>query len=249
MVMKLLSGDDPSPVDAVPPTARRPRGLIIADHAGRCIPAALAGLGLPEAERDRHIGWDIGIEGVARSLAAMLGAGALMQRYSRLVIDCNRAPDDPRAIVEQSDGTVIPGNRNLSPEVRDARVREVHAPYHAAIAAALMRLPHDAPLIALHSFTPRMNGADRPWHCGVLHLHDSPLSRCMLALLAAEGDLIVGDNQPYAMAGTDYTVPLHAVAAGRDYVEIEIRQDLIADAAAQAQWAARLARVLTVALD
>ena len=84
MVMKLLSGDDPSPVDAVPPTARRPRGLIIADHAGRCIPAALAGLGLPDAERDRHIGWDIGIEGVARNLAALLGAGALVQRLLEL---------------------------------------------------------------------------------------------------------------------------------------------------------------------
>jgi predicted N-formylglutamate amidohydrolase len=70
----------------------------------------------------------------------------------------------------------------------------------------------------------------------------------MLELLRAEGDLIVGDNAPYAITGdSDYTVPVHGEARGLPHVEIEIRQDLIADDGRQAAWAARLTRLLPAA--
>ena len=52
----------------------------------------------------------------------------------------------------------------------------------------------------------------------------------MLELLRAEGDLVVGDNAPYAVSDlTDYGVPVHGEKRGLPHVEIEIRQDLIAD--------------------
>lgn len=215
------------------------------------MPAALGDLGLPAAERARHIALDIGVAPLARRLAALLGAPALIQRYSRLVIDCNRAPGGRGSVVEASDGTPVPGNAALSPAGLAARIAAIHAPWHDAIASALAAGGPDMALVALHSFTPALRcapGAPRPWHCGILHLGDSALSQRMLALLAAEGDLVVGDNQPYAMDGTDFTVPHHAAACRRPYVEIEVRQDLIAGPEGQQDWAARLARLLALAL-
>ncbi len=244
--LSLLMAGDPAPF-----VVENPKGasscVLIADHGGRVIPARLANLGLVGDDLTRHIAWDIGIAGVASVLAGLLDAVAVRQVYSRLVIDCNRNPEEGRAIVEVSDGSAIPGNRALDPALRRARIDEIHAPYQAAIAAAMAARPTPV-LVALHSFTPVMAGDARPWHCGVLHMNDSALSNALLARLRAEGDILVGDNEPYAMAGTDYTVPHHAIDKGHPYVEIEIRQDLIADAAGQAAWAARLARLLPQAL-
>lgn len=212
------------------------------------MPAALDGLGVPPAEMDRHIAWDIGIAGLGARLSERLDAPFVAQRYSRLVIDCNRDPARADAIPEVSDGTAIPGNQGLSGEARQARVDEVFRPYHQAIAAQLDARPARA-VVALHSFTPEMGGFRRPWRFGVLHLEDSPLSRAMLARLRAEpGAGEVGDNEPYRMDGTDYTVPHHAHGRGLDYVELEVRQDLLADAEGQAEIAALLARLLPLAL-
>lgn len=242
----LLGPADPDPV-AIDNAAGPARFVLIADHAGEAMPARLGDMGLSVADRARHIALDIGIAGVATRLAALLDAPAIRQTYSRLVIDCNRPPLSPRAIVEESDGSRVPANVGLTDAERTARIAEVHQPYQDTIAAAMAARPAPV-LVALHSFTPAMNGHQRPWHSGILHLHDSPLSDVMLALLRAEGDLIVGDNEPYAMHGTDYTVPHHAIARGLPYVEIEIRQDLISDAAGQQAWAERLARLLPQAL-
>jgi predicted N-formylglutamate amidohydrolase len=246
----LLGPHDPDPVERIAGRDGAPF-LIVADHAGDAIPVALGDLGLPAAERARHIALDLGVAGLARALSRLTGAPALLQRYSRLVIDCNRAPDAPAAVVAASDGTPVPGNASLSPQARAARIAAIHTPWQAAIAAGLAAGPPGMALVALHSFTPALatSPAPRPWHCGALHLGDSALSMRMLALLRAEGDLVVGDNQPYAMDGTDFTVPHHAASRGRPYAEIEVRQDLIADAAGQQAWAARLARLLAQALE
>ena len=219
------------------------RFLLIADHAGNRVPAALGDLGLPAAERERHIGWDIGIAALGRTLATRIDAPFVAQTYSRLVIDCNRDPAAPDAIPSTSDGTAIPANAALSEADRAARVAAIHEPYQRAVATALARRP-DAALIALHSFTPALRGGEtRPWQIGVLHNGaDDGLARALLGWLRDRGDLTVGDNEPYAMDGIDYTVPRHAFAAGRRYAEIEIRQDLLA--ADVAGWAALLAEAM-----
>jgi len=226
--------------------------LLLGDHAGREIPRSLAGLGLPKPELERHIAWDIGIAGLGALLSAGLDAAFIRQRFSRLVIDCNRDPGRPDAVPEVSDGAGIPGNLALCADARHARVAEVAWPYHAAIAAELdQRAARGLPttLISLHSFTPKMNGLDRPWRFGVLHADDSPYSRAVLARLRAEfGEAVVGDNQPYKMDEVDFTIPFHAGRRGLDYLELEVRQDLVADAAGQAEIAAIVARLLPAAL-
>ncbi|HEY8002656.1 MAG TPA: N-formylglutamate amidohydrolase [Phenylobacterium sp.] len=226
--------------------------LLLGDHAGREIPAALGDLGLTAAERRRHIAWDIGVAGLGDLLAAALGATFIRQRFSRLVIDCNRDPVRADAIPEVSDGTPIPGNRGLSPAAREARVVEVARPYHAAIADELharAALGRPTTLVALHSFTPRMDGFARPWRFGVLHMENSPYSRAVLARLRAEvGAGLVGDNAPYRMDEVDFTIPRHAMARGLDYLELEVRQDLLARAPGRREVAAFLAHLLPRAL-
>ncbi len=244
---RCLSPDDPAPVIVHNPGARAGL-LLVCDHAGRLIPQGLGDLGLPPAELVRHIAWDIGAAGLARQLAERLGAELILQAYSRLVVDCNRDPGEAAAAPTFSDETRVLGNEGLSPDALAARIAEIHAPYHACIAAALAAKGPGAVLVSVHSFTPEMQGFRRPWHVGVLHSHDSPASKRLLALLQSEPDLVVGDNQPYAMDGIDYTVPRHAKANGLDYLEIEVRQDLIAQPVGQEAMAVRLAPLIAEAV-
>ena len=242
-VKRLLGCDDSSCLMVTNPGGAAPV-LLIGDHAGRAIPKALGDLGLPPGAIDLHIAWDIGVSGLGRRLAARLDAAFIEQTYSRLVIDCNRKPGAKDCAPAVSDGVPVPGNANLSDDALALRRAEIYAPYQDAIAQALAARAAAPPLlVSLHSFTPRMFGFDRPWRVGVLHAGDSPASHRMLALLQAELGDLAGDNQPYAMDGTDNTVPLHAPWA-RDYLELEVRQDLIADDAGQDAMADMLARLL-----
>ena len=221
---------------------------LTADHAGRAIPKRLGTLGLPDSELARHIAWDIGIAGVTERLAEALDAAAVLQTYSRLVIDCNRQHGLDSSIPTVSELTAIPGNEGLSSDEREARRREIFQPYHARIEELLESRSASGRrtlLIAMHSFTPVFKGVSRDVEVGILYNRDVRLPHIMLDLLRHEGDLNVGDNEPYAVGDlSDYTVPVHGERRGLPHVEIEIRQDLIADAAGQAAWAARLARLL-----
>jgi predicted N-formylglutamate amidohydrolase len=247
----LLGPDDPAPVGIVNPGATS-RFFLICDHAGNVVPRRLDRLGLPQAELDRHIGIDIGILGVARTLAEQLDATLIFQRYSRLLIDCNRQPHSPTAMAEVADGTAVPGNRGLDAMAREARVAEVMTPYHDAIERALdEREAAGVPtlLVSMHSFTPQLLAApaDRPWPIGLCWGPSEHFSRHVHAhLVEDDGRLLVGANQPYTVDMVhDYSIPVHGEDRGLPYVEIEIRQDLLSDAAAQTGWAERLARVLT----
>jgi predicted N-formylglutamate amidohydrolase len=243
----LLAADEMAPVTVSNPDGKSPF-LLVADHAGKLIPRALGILGVAEAERARHIAWDIGIAGVGRPLSDALGAPFIRQNYSRLVIDCNRPPGTPTSIAEISEQTPIPGNVDLSEADRQARAREIFWPYHERIEAELDRRRQAgrlAVLISLHSFTPVFKGEARPWHAAVLYNRDPRLANRLKALLNAEKEFTIGDNAPYAVTdATDYTIPVHAERRGLDHVLIEIRQDLIADANGQRAWSERLTRLL-----
>lgn len=245
-------GDDPAKAAVVTNAGARSSFLLLGDHAGREIPSRLDDLGLGEPDLSRHIAWDIGVAGLGGMLARRLDAPFIAQRFSRLVIDCNRDPDRPDAMPAQSDGSSVLGNQHLRAEDRTARIAQVFTPYHTRIAAELdarAALGLRTIVVALHSFTPVMQGFVRPWRFGILHLNDSPFSDAMLARLRAETDAPkVGDNEPYAMDGLDFTIPHHAIGRGLDYVELEVRQDLVADNAGQAAVAERLARLLPAAL-
>ena len=152
------------------------------------------------------------------------------------------------SIVVLSESTKIPGNGRLSPGEGAVRAQEIFWPYHNRIGQALdERRAAGRPtvLIAMHSFTPVFKGVSRRWHVGVLYNRDSQFAHIMKGLFEEEGDLVVGDNEPYAVSdASDYTIPVHGEARGIPHVEFEIRQDLIADGAGQRLWAERLTRLL-----
>ncbi|HEX3901823.1 MAG TPA: N-formylglutamate amidohydrolase [Polyangia bacterium] len=250
----LLSEDDVPPFEAQGRDGRSPF-VVICDHAGRLIPRALGSLGLSEAELGRHIAWDIGAGGVARRLGAALDAHTVWQRYSRLVIDCNRPLGAADSIAPRSERTLVPGNQNVEPGAAEARARAIFHPYHDQIARALDRRAAEGRptiLILVHSFTPVFLEAARPWHVGVLYNRDARVAGPLLQALRAEGDLgdlRVGDNEPYAVGDlTDYSIVQHGERRGIPHVEIEIRQDLLADEHGQQAWAARLARLMPIAI-
>jgi predicted N-formylglutamate amidohydrolase len=224
--------------------------LIVVDHGGNSVPRALDRLGVSEADCDRHIAWDIGAAAVARLVADTLNATLLEQNYSRLVIDCNRAPGSATSIPEVSELTRIPGNIGLNESQRRMREREIFWPYHDRIAAELDRRLSEGRrtvLVALHSFTPVYLGVARAWQAGLLYNRDPRFANVLMALLRRE-ELFVGDNQPYSLSdASDYSIPVHGERRGLLHVEVEIRQDLIADEMGQKSWGARLARLLPLA--
>jgi predicted N-formylglutamate amidohydrolase len=223
--------------------------VLVADHAGRAIPRKLGTLGLGAAELGLHIACDIGIGAVTDGLSQLLDAPAVIAGYSRLVMDVNRVPGGTGSFAEVSDGIEIPGNRNLTDADRAARKAALFEPYHNAIASlieARNKLKWRTALICLHSCTPVMDGFERPWHIGVLwNGNFGGIAARLLASLREEPDLCVGDNEPYDARGdVGYTQRHHAVPVGMPNVLLEIRQDLIAEAAGQRRWAELLARHL-----
>ncbi|MEL6597569.1 MAG: N-formylglutamate amidohydrolase [Pseudomonadota bacterium] len=229
--------------------AKRPgRWVVTCDHAANTVPPELGGtLGLGVADMARHIAYDVGAAGVTRALAGHLDAPAILSNFSRLVIDPNRGEDDPTLMMRLYDGTIIPANRHATIADIEMRLNAYHRPYHAAL-AGLMARPKPV-MVAVHSFTPRLNGRrPRPWEIGILYAHDSRLAIPLIEALRAQGDLTVGENEPYAGHLPGDAVDRHALAHGHPNVLIELRNDLISEAKGQQHWADRLAPILQTVL-
>jgi predicted N-formylglutamate amidohydrolase len=221
--------------------------VLLCDHAGRWMPPELDDLGLPPGEIARHIGWDIGSADVTRHLARLLDAPAVLCHVSRLVIDANRKPGDPSSIPLVSDGTVVPGNQELSPEQARWRFRRFFLPYHRAVARQIARLRRRGVpvIISMHSFTPRIGDIWRPWHAAVLWDTDQRLAAPVLEGLRRDPGLQIGDNEPYSgRFPVGYSIPFHAARPRLPHVTFEIRQDLIDTRETAAAWAERLVGVL-----
>jgi predicted N-formylglutamate amidohydrolase len=229
-----------------------PRGtsqiVLVCEHAGRTIPNSLGTLGLTESERERHFAWDIGAEGVARRLSAILDAPLILQRYSRLVYDCNRPPESADAMPVLGELTRIPGNEGLSAANRLARIEAVYRPFHAAVSQVLDTRAAERKstiLATIHSFTPVFKGNRRNLHLGILHDRDSRFADLMIRQLAHASDIMVRRNEPYGpQDGVCHTLNLHAAVRGLLNVMIEIRNDLITTEKGQQEWAERLATTL-----
>ncbi|UCH74009.1 MAG: N-formylglutamate amidohydrolase [Rhodospirillales bacterium] len=215
--------------------------VLLCDHASNRIPAALDQLGLDEAARSRHIAWDIGAAEVTRHLASQLDAPALFSGYSRLVVDCNRSLDDPTAMRQISDGTIVPGNRGLDANARTARAEACYWPYHMAVTETIERIATRGivpAIISIHTCTPVIKGFERPWHIGVLSNADRRMADLLIAELLHDSALCIGDNEPYS--GLDphgYSIETHALPAGRPNVLLEIRQDLVDTQHGAQHWA------------
>ena len=221
--------------------------LLVCDHAGRAFPRAMGMLGLPVEAQTRHIAWDLGAARLTQELAARLAAPAILSTYSRLVADCNRAPDHPTFCSPRGDGHRIPGNENLTAEMIAIRHRDIHAPYHEAIRARLDRFGSATPsaVISVHSFTPVLNGRARPWTAGVLWDADGRLAVPLLEALRKTGVGRIGDNEPYSgHLPADYTLHRHGAQRGLLHVSLEIRQDELLTPAGVSRWAGVLAATL-----
>ncbi|WP_245624477.1 N-formylglutamate amidohydrolase [Belnapia moabensis] len=238
MPMALLAADEPPPFTAHNLAGASPC-LLLCEHASNRLPRRLGDLGLPPAELRRHIAWDIGALSLAEALSRRLDAALFATGYSRLVIDCNRPLSVPSSIPERSEDTVIPGNLGLDPAARAMREATLFHPFQAAVAGHIeARRP--GCIIGVHSFTPVYRGVARPWQAGVLFGAAEGFGRALLGALAAPG-LCLGENEPYRIEiEEDYTVPVHGDARGLPALLIEVRQDLLADAAGIAHWAGRL---------
>ncbi|MGH6832979.1 MAG: N-formylglutamate amidohydrolase, partial [Methyloceanibacter sp.] len=152
---------------------------IVCDHASNHIPDDYKSFGFADDALATHIAWDPGALAVARHLSAQLDAPLLWPDASRLIIDCNRAPDASSLIVVESEGRKVEANRGISEAERARRLDQIHAPYHAAIDACLglrsaARLP--TALLAIHSYTPVYFGKPRPWQVGILFDDDRRLA-------------------------------------------------------------------------
>ncbi|MBX7145988.1 MAG: N-formylglutamate amidohydrolase [Alphaproteobacteria bacterium] len=243
----LLNPNDPNPIFIYNKNSLSPL-ILLADHGGRAIPQKLNNLGLSSNLLKLHIAYDIGIKNVGIKLAQYLDSMFIMNHYSRLVIDCNRATSSPDCISPISDNILIPGNNNLLSTEQLFRVTEIYLPYHNYINNIINHSlqNHKVPiLVSLHSFTPVMQGYQRPWHIGILWNRDKRLATLMFNLLKEDTHLCVGDNQPYSgQTCTGYTLPFHAESLGIPHVLIELKQDLIDHEDGVCFWAKKLFSLL-----
>lgn len=233
-------------------TGKSDAGMIfLCDHASNIVPAELNSLGLEKGAFDRHIAYDIGVAELTRGLAAHFGAAAVLSRFSRLVIDPNRGVDDPTLIMRLSDGAVIPENAQLDEAGKTDRLERFYHPYHRAISDVIDQtlLQGVTPvLISVHSFTPAWKGVPRPWHAGILWDKDPRFALPLMKALADQGDIIVGDNQPYGGALHGDCLNRHATGRGLAHGLVEVRQDLISDASGIEEWRDRLVRSIEKAM-
>jgi len=228
------------------------RWLITCDHASNGVPNDIGGgsLGIGPKDMARHIAYDVGAAGLARALGERLDSPVILSDFSRLVIDPNRGEDDPTLVMQLYDGTIIPANRHITAAAVEDRLDRLYRPYHDAYASLAARRD-DTVIVAIHSFTPRLNGRPpRPWHVGILYSHlDERLSKPLIARLMAEPDLCIGDNEPYSGHLPGDAIDRHALAKGRLNTLIELRNDLISTSDGQSYWADRLAPILTDVLE
>jgi predicted N-formylglutamate amidohydrolase len=250
----LLSPGDPDPVEIVNPDGASVF-VLTCEHAGKAVPASLGDLGVAPAEMARHVACDIGAESLSRRLSGRLDAPLVMQRYSRLVVDCNRPFYAADCFPAVSDGTRVPANANLTDQERRRRFKEIHQPFHDMIAGHLEeRAAAKRPtiLVSVHSFTPCLvGGPDRPWQLGVLSNRDARFAKRFLATFRSTNpDISSERNEPYLVDDqSDYTIPVHGEARGLPHLLLEIRNDLILDTAGQDRWADLVADALTAALE
>jgi predicted N-formylglutamate amidohydrolase len=227
------------------------RIILVCEHASSHIPEPWGDLGLTAGQRISHIAWDPGALGLSRGLARRLGATLIHAPVSRLVYDCNRAPDMPGAMPARSEIHDVPGNANISATERLARTEAVYLPFHDTLHGLVARriaLGVRPVIITIHSFTPVYFGKPRAVEFGVIHDADPTLARA-IARAARETPLNTQLNAPYSAADdVTHTLRVQATPYGLANAMLEIRNDLIATPAAEAAMAELLAPVLNMGL-
>jgi predicted N-formylglutamate amidohydrolase len=226
--------------------------VLTCEHASNFIPLGYQRLGLPAQDLQRHIAWDIGALGLAEQMAALLDAPLVFATHSRLLLDLNRDPGAGDSIAEHSEDTVIPRNVGIGEVERRWRRDWLYTPFHASVDHLLDEQQATigvTALLSIHSFTPTYHQRQRPWQVGIISQHDRRLSERLIAALRLDGELCVGENQPYAADdGVYHSMQRHGERRGLPCAMIEVRNDQISSGRGQLEWAARLAAALKWAL-
>ena len=226
--------------------------ILVCEHASNLVPASYGGLGLTADQRRAHIAWDCGALGLSRALMARLAATLVHAPVSRLVQDCNRAPDMPGAMPARSELHDIPGNAAISAADRLARTQAIYLPFHSALHALIARriaLGLRPVVISVHSFTPVYFGTPRRVEFGVIHDADAALAVAIHRAAQHLTRLHTALNAPYSAADdVTHTLRLQATPYGLPNAMLEVRNDLIASPEAEQAMADQLAPVLNMGL-
>lgn len=238
------------------PVVEREQGrgqiVLVCEHASNVVPEAWRSLGLSQAQLDAHIAWDPGALGLARGLSRRLDATLIHATVSRLVYDCNRAPDMHGAMPTRSEVHDIPGNAAISPEERLARTEAVYLPFQNGLhnlLAERIALGRRPVVVTIHSFTPVYFGKPRAVEFGVIHDADPAYALALVHAAQQSTQLVTELNAPYSAADdVTHTLRVAATPYGLQNAMLEIRNDLIATAGAQEAMAELLAPVLNMGL-
>ena len=231
----------------------RGRVVLVCEHASNHIPAAWGDLGLRDDQRRAHIAWDPGALAVSRGLAEQLDAVLVHAPVSRLVYDLNRAPDMAGSMPTRSEVHDIPGNAAITPEERLRRTQAIYLPWvhglHGVIQGRIA-LGLAPVIVTIHSFTPIYFGKPRAVEFGVIHDDDPTLAQAILDQARAQTQLVAELNAPYsAKDDVTHTLRVQATPYGLPNAMLEIRNDLIADQAAQEAMAQMLAPVINMGVE
>jgi predicted N-formylglutamate amidohydrolase len=222
--------------------------VLTCEHASCAVPVEYDDLGLDDEQLRAHVGWDVGAGVLTQALAQRLGVPAVQSGVSRLLIDCNRDLADHDLIVSESHGVPVPGNQYIDAVERERRIREFYEPYHDAI-DHLLATRQDALLLSVHSFTPVLNGHERRFDAGVLFDSFVAEAEQFGAGLASAG-LRVRYNQPYSgLDGLIFSARTHGMRHGLRYLELEVNNRLLRDAAGIDAIAAVVAHALRPLLE
>ncbi len=207
--------------------------LLTCEHGGHRIPRPYTplfrGAGAVLAS---HRGWDPGALELARRLARALERPLLAVTWSRLFVESNRTPTNRR--IWSAFTAALPR------EERERILERWWQPHRQAVADAVARpIAHGQRVVhvAVHSFTPRLDGEVRNADIGLLYdsrrVREAELCRHWAAILRGlEPTLRVRHNYPYRGAADGLTTWLRRRHPQARYlgVELEINQALVAGA-------------------
>ena len=203
--------------------------ILTCEHATNFVPEKYHNLGLTVEELNTHIAYDKGCLELTKKLEKELDLSAFYGQVSRLVVDCNRRPEEDDCILAVSDNIKVPANADLSDADRIDRLDEFYYPYHQQISDKLNEViaNGDEPfLFSIHGYTPQLSdGIKRPWEAGLLYYQKTDDINMMLKVLD-NTNMNIGRNEPYDMRKYDTGVcAIQATPLSISNALLEIRAD------------------------
>jgi predicted N-formylglutamate amidohydrolase len=222
--------------------------LITCEHAGNKVPAALMKRMSRTQQKDlaTHRGWDPGALALAQKAAQSLDAPLLFTQISRLLVDCNRSPHHPRCLG--------PAFREEDAAEKNFILAAYYWPHRNAIEKEILKsIQNGASVLhlAMHSFTPVLDGKKRRAEVGLLYDPARPWEKLWSDALMKEmkgewPDWKLRRNYPYLGKSDGLTTWLRRHYGPNEYagIELEWNQALFTDDKPDAKMKRSLARCL-----